>query len=253
MAVVLSARLMVRYVDKYDPDLAAAFEKLEQGLPPAARGARRTNPRRPVEGAARRALQRERPAPDQGLGRTAGRRVRLRACPLRRRRQAAPRDRPAVPARTVAPDTCALSRRLRRRQGGAADVQGRADRERRADAADVRAAGRRGDDVGPAQGMGHHRRPAAGRGRAALHVRPSRIASARRRGTRPRRWRPRRTVRCAGRRPSRARSRSASGSCRGATMSRSSSRLRCGTTWPPRTGGRRRATRRPDEGRMRAG
>jgi predicted DNA-binding transcriptional regulator YafY len=35
MAVVLSARLMVRYADKYDPDLAAAFEKLEAGLPPA--------------------------------------------------------------------------------------------------------------------------------------------------------------------------------------------------------------------------
>jgi len=34
MAVVLSARLMVRYADKYDPDLAAAFEKLERGLPP---------------------------------------------------------------------------------------------------------------------------------------------------------------------------------------------------------------------------
>jgi predicted DNA-binding transcriptional regulator YafY len=33
MAVVLSARLMVRYADKYDPDLAAAFEKLERGLP----------------------------------------------------------------------------------------------------------------------------------------------------------------------------------------------------------------------------
>lgn len=33
MAVVLSARLMVRYVDKYDPDLAAAFEKLEAVLP----------------------------------------------------------------------------------------------------------------------------------------------------------------------------------------------------------------------------
>ena len=33
MAVVLSARLMVRYVDKYDPDLAAAFEKLEEVLP----------------------------------------------------------------------------------------------------------------------------------------------------------------------------------------------------------------------------
>ncbi len=35
MAVVLSARLMVRYADKYDPDLSSAFEKLEQGLPPA--------------------------------------------------------------------------------------------------------------------------------------------------------------------------------------------------------------------------
>jgi len=35
MAVVLSARLMVRYADKYDPDLAAAFEKLERGLPAA--------------------------------------------------------------------------------------------------------------------------------------------------------------------------------------------------------------------------
>lgn len=35
MAVVLSARLMVRYLDKYDPELASAFEKLEQGLPPA--------------------------------------------------------------------------------------------------------------------------------------------------------------------------------------------------------------------------
>lgn len=33
MAVVLSARLMVRYADKYDPDLAAAFEKLEAVLP----------------------------------------------------------------------------------------------------------------------------------------------------------------------------------------------------------------------------
>jgi proteasome accessory factor B len=35
MAVVLSARLMVRYADKYDPGLASAFEKLEAVLPPA--------------------------------------------------------------------------------------------------------------------------------------------------------------------------------------------------------------------------
>ena len=34
MAVVLSARLMARYADDYDADLAAAFQKLEAGLPP---------------------------------------------------------------------------------------------------------------------------------------------------------------------------------------------------------------------------
>jgi proteasome accessory factor B len=37
MAVVLSARLMVRYADKYDPDLASSFEKLGAVLPPALR------------------------------------------------------------------------------------------------------------------------------------------------------------------------------------------------------------------------
>ena len=37
MAVVLSARLMVRYADKYDPDLASAFEKLGEVLPSALR------------------------------------------------------------------------------------------------------------------------------------------------------------------------------------------------------------------------
>ena len=34
MAVFLSARLMVRYADEYDADLAAAFQKLAGGLPP---------------------------------------------------------------------------------------------------------------------------------------------------------------------------------------------------------------------------
>jgi predicted DNA-binding transcriptional regulator YafY len=33
MAVVVAARLMTRYADTYDPDLAAAFQKLEEGLP----------------------------------------------------------------------------------------------------------------------------------------------------------------------------------------------------------------------------
>lgn len=35
MAIVLAARLMVRYADKYDPALASTFEKLEGVLPPA--------------------------------------------------------------------------------------------------------------------------------------------------------------------------------------------------------------------------
>jgi proteasome accessory factor B len=37
MAVFLGARLMVRYADKYDPDLASAFEKLGENLPLALR------------------------------------------------------------------------------------------------------------------------------------------------------------------------------------------------------------------------
>jgi predicted DNA-binding transcriptional regulator YafY len=37
MAVFLSARLMTRYADKYDPNLAGAFQKLEEGLPEALR------------------------------------------------------------------------------------------------------------------------------------------------------------------------------------------------------------------------
>ncbi|MEJ7697119.1 MAG: HTH domain-containing protein [Candidatus Limnocylindrales bacterium] len=53
MAVVLAARLMVRYADKYDPDLAAAFEKLEQGLPPALAAHVGTHPGRALEGPSR--------------------------------------------------------------------------------------------------------------------------------------------------------------------------------------------------------
>jgi predicted DNA-binding transcriptional regulator YafY len=37
MAVFLSARLVTRYADKYEPNLASAFEKLEEGLPDALR------------------------------------------------------------------------------------------------------------------------------------------------------------------------------------------------------------------------
>ena len=87
MAVVLSARLMVRYADKYDPDLAAAFEKLAVGPAAGPGGARGADARRHVDRAARRGVQRARPAPDQGLGGASGRDHRL---PARRATTAAP-------------------------------------------------------------------------------------------------------------------------------------------------------------------
>lgn len=37
MAIFLSARLVTRYADKYEPNLASAFQKLEEGLPEALR------------------------------------------------------------------------------------------------------------------------------------------------------------------------------------------------------------------------
>ena len=85
MAVVLSARLMVRYADKYDPDLAAAFEKLERGLPsPLAEHVERT-----LDGLSKaprdERFSAQRPAADPGLGRAPGRDDRLRAGQLRGR------------------------------------------------------------------------------------------------------------------------------------------------------------------------
>ena len=115
MAVVLSARLMVRYADKYDPDLASAFEKLARrpaGRPPRAR---RADARRPV--APRRRDE------------TFSRHVRLLTQAWAERRvvtldyapapyapEAAPRTRPrpAVPDRAVAPDPRAVPDRLGR-------------------------------------------------------------------------------------------------------------------------------------------
>ena len=188
MAVVLSARLMVRYADKYDPDLAAAFEKLERGLPPPlAEHVERTldglskAPRDERFSANVRLLTR-------GLGRAPGRDHRLRAGALRGRRGAAAGDRPPVPARAVAPDPRALPDRLRRGARRAADVQDRAHPDRRADAADVRAARPGGD----------RRPPCARPGTSSRTSRRSRSSCASRRPSRPgssrRRWHPTQTV-----------------------------------------------------------
>ena len=113
MAVVLSARLMVRYADKYDPDLAAAFEKLAVGLPAAlAEHVDRTldvmsmAPRDPEFDVTVRLLTKA----------WAERRVvtiHYRPGPIRGRRDPAARDRPAVSDRAFAPDARPVSHRIR--------------------------------------------------------------------------------------------------------------------------------------------
>ena len=77
MAVVLSARLMVRYADKYDADLAAAFEKLQEVLPPSARGARQPDAQRAGRPSPRRGLQPPGPSPRASLGGAARRGARV--------------------------------------------------------------------------------------------------------------------------------------------------------------------------------
>ena len=96
------------------PGPGGRLREARAGPAAAARRARRADARRAVQGAARRALQRQRPAPDAGLGGAPRRHDRLRAGALRGRRDAAPRDGPAVPPRAVAPDPRAVPDRLRR-------------------------------------------------------------------------------------------------------------------------------------------
>ncbi len=168
MAVVLSARLMVRYADKYDPDLAAAFEKLEEVLPrPLAEHVERTldvlaqHPRDEAFSehvhrltrawAERRVVTLEYEPAQYGTDATA--------------RQAVVRPYLIEPSlQTHALYLIGWDETKRR----AADLQDRADPRRRAHAADLRAAGgrrRRGD---PETGVGHHRRPTADEDRPAF-------------------------------------------------------------------------------------
>ena len=76
MAVFLGARLMVRYADKYDPDLGLGVREARgQPAGPAPRACR-PEPRRPPGRAPRPGVHRARPAADAGLGGSAGRRDR---------------------------------------------------------------------------------------------------------------------------------------------------------------------------------
>ena len=188
MAVVLSARLMVRYADKYDPDLASAFEKLEQGLPPAlAEHVERTLD-----------VLSKAPRDERFIANVrlltkawAERRVvhhRLRAGALRPRR-GAPRGRPSGPY-LLEPSLQTHALYLMgfdEERAGAPDVQDRADPDGRADPADLRATRSGGDDQSPCGRPGTSS-PTRSPWRSCSGSRPGgRAASSRRPGTRPRR------------------------------------------------------------------
>ena len=230
---------MVRYADKYDPDLAAAFEKLERGLPPPLARARRADARRPVEGARATSGSRHVRLLTKAW---AERRVvthRLRAGQLRARR----RRRARATVRPYLLEPSLQTHALYLMGFDEARDAIRTFKVERiatgADAAHVRAARPGGTSRRRSGGLGHHRRPAPGRGRAALRAG---VAQPRPRGdlASDPAVETEADGSLAGGPRSRARSRSGSGSCRGATMSRSSRRRRCATTWPTRSGGRPR-------------
>ena len=189
MAVVLSARLMVRYADKYDPDLAAAFEKLERGLPsPLAEHVERT-----LDGLSKAPRDERFSANVRLLTKAWAERriVTIDYTPANYEagRGAAPRDGPALPARAVAPDPRALPHRVRRGAAGPPDVQDRAHHDRRADARGPsnrpipRRRPRRSAPPGTSSRTSRRSRSSCASPRA------SRAASSRRPGTRPNRSR----------------------------------------------------------------
>ena len=234
MAVFLSARLVTRYADKYEPHLASAFQKLEEGLPDALR----EHVERTLDDLARATrrpgLQPPRRGPHAGLGGAAGRPLPVRAGALRRDRARAPLGRGApVPARAVAGDPRPVPDRARRDARRPPDVQGRADpRPRRSpprtfeppEAGALAATLRRAWDIiadQPETEVVLRFDPVGQRTGPRGDVAPE-----------PGGQRGGRTARSSGGPGSRARSRSGCGSCRGATRSRSSPRRPSARTSP---------------------
>ena len=131
MAVFLSARLMVRYADKYDPDLASAFEKLAADLPETLR----EHVARSLDVLPGRAARPGFIDHVRQLTRAwAERRVveiEYEGARVRGRAARAPRERPAVPDRAVAADPRPVPDRLGRGPRRDADVQDRAHPRRR--------------------------------------------------------------------------------------------------------------------------
>ena len=108
MAVVLSARLMVRYADKYDPDLGVGVREARRGPAGGAARARRADARRAVAPPDATTVQPPRPAADAGLGGAAGRRARVRAgaATARARRRGPPASGRTSSSRRSRPTRC---------------------------------------------------------------------------------------------------------------------------------------------------
>ena len=195
----LSARLVTRYADKYEPHLASAFQKLEEGLPDALR----EHVERTLDDLAARRVDEDFNRHVEDLTRAWAERrvVRFRYAPARydgterepRWAEVAP-----VPARAVAGDPRAVPDRPRRDARRHADVQGRADHRPLADAADLRGPGGRRARRHAAAGLGHHRGPAARRRSCCASIPRSAHACARRPGIRARRSAKPRTGRSSG-------------------------------------------------------
>ena len=229
MAIVLSARLLVRYMDKHDPVLASAFTKLEEGLPPSLRD----HVERTVQALASRDVDPvfNRHVEDLTKAWADRRVVTFEYAPAPYAGHREPR-RATVRPYLLEPSLQTHALYLigwDEERAGDAHVQGGADPGPRRRAADVRRA-RGGRRRPAAQRVGHHRGPAGDGGRAAV--------PARGRGPRDggpvapepaRRGAAGRVARVA-RRPWPARSRSGCGSCSGAATWRSWSRPPCART-----------------------
>ena len=241
MAMVLAARLVVRYADEHDPDLAGAFQKLASALPAVlsehVSRSLDTLARRPADPDYSRHLHLLTQA-------WADRRV-VRFtydtsihAPGAEAREAVVRPWYLEPS--LATHALYLIGWDETRDAVRTFKVDRI-RDLSLTTADVRAA--RGDDrPGDAQRVGHHLGPARDRRGAPIRAVGRRARPRDDAGTRASRSRSTPMAPCAGGRGSRARSRSARGSSRGGTRSRCSSRRTCARRWPRSTGSRRLAT-----------
>ena len=223
MAVFLSARLVTRYADKYEPHLASAFQKLEEGLPDALR----EHVERTLDDLAARRVDEAFNRHVEDLTRAWAERrvVRFRYAPARydgtEREPRWAEVRPYLLEPSLATHALYLIGHDETR-----DALRTFKVERIIDLSltprTFDAPGGRRARCHAAAGLGHHRGPAGDGGRAALRSLGQRTGARGDLASEPGGQRGRRRVARVAGAGRRARSRSGCGSCRGATRSRSS-------------------------------